>query len=128
MVGLETADYLAGQGKRVFVVEALSEVGRGIGRTFKAVVLERLASQGVSIHTNSTLVRWDDRGMVLTRKDGGQTLLTEIDWLVVATGMAPNRPEIGSGARECVVVGDAGGPGTLIDAFRSVQEAADGLG
>jgi NADPH-dependent 2,4-dienoyl-CoA reductase/sulfur reductase-like enzyme len=57
LVGLETADFLAGQGKRVTLVEMLDGVGGDMDPLARAMLTRRLGQHGTKIHTGTRLLR-----------------------------------------------------------------------
>ncbi len=119
LVGLETADYLAAHGKKVTVVEMLPEAGAGMDPLPKAVLMKRLASRGVVIHTNTKVVRLG-AGQATVEHGGRETSLP-VETVVLAVGVRPNRelPDAlaGSGL-ELHVIGDAAAPRRVVDAIR----------
>lgn len=89
-VGLETADFLATQGKTVTVIEQLSEVGRDLENSTKKTLMERLSKNGVTILTRALPKKMTDNKIVVQCGE----LKREIPFdapIVNATGAIPNR-------------------------------------
>jgi len=89
-VGLETADFLATQGKRVVVIEQLSEVGRDLEGSTKKVLMGRLAKNGVEILTGVNIDRVKERKIV-ARSNGDNIEIAFAGPIVNATGFEPNK-------------------------------------
>lgn len=108
LVGLEVADLLASQGKRVTVAEMLPEVGVDLDALAKSMLLGRLKNQGVAIHTCTRLTGLT-RNEALAQQDDN-TICFPIETVIMAVGVHPNRELAGvlefSGL-EIHVIGDA---------------------
>jgi 2,4-dienoyl-CoA reductase-like NADH-dependent reductase (Old Yellow Enzyme family)/thioredoxin reductase len=128
MVGLETADLLAKQGKNVVVIELLEQVGQTVTPTARAILLSRLERQRVEIITGVVLEHWAADGVVLRRRDGQIRRLEGIENVVTAVGARSRRlkpPEA-----EGIVwkrVGDCEKPRDVLAAIREAAEAAMAL-
>jgi NADPH-dependent 2,4-dienoyl-CoA reductase/sulfur reductase-like enzyme len=118
LVGLEIADLLASQGKRVTVVEMLPEVGADMDDLAKTMLLGRLKTQGVAIHTCTTVIRLA-KHEALTQQ-GDNTIHFPIETVIMAVGVRPNRELAGvleySGL-ELHVIGDAYQPRKALEAI-----------
>jgi len=90
MVGLETADFLAAQGKQVILIELLDQLGHTITPTARATLLSRLASQQVQIVTGVLLEHWGHNGVLLRKRDGAVLLFSDIENVVIAVGARSN--------------------------------------
>ncbi len=96
-VGMEMAQAHRRLGCDVTVVEAAAALG-GDDPELVAVLLERLASEGVTIHQRATVrsaERLGEGGVVLMVEEGGATHRVEGDALLVATGRAPRTEGLG---------------------------------
>jgi NADPH-dependent 2,4-dienoyl-CoA reductase/sulfur reductase-like enzyme len=91
MVGLETADFLAAQGKQVLLIELLDQLGPTITPTARATLLSRLASQNVQTITGVLFEHWGQDGVLLRKRDGSVLLLSDIENVVIAVGARSNR-------------------------------------
>ncbi len=90
-VGLETADFIASQKKRVTVIEQLSEFGRDMELYTKRVLLGRLAKKGVTLVDHAT-VRKAERGVLSVEIDGSIQRFGFDGPLIYATGYRPHKP------------------------------------
>ena len=119
LVGLEVADLLASQGKRVTVVEMLPEVGMDMDILAKSMLLGRLKRQNVAIHTR-TKVTGLTKHEVLTQQDDNVNSFP-IETVIMAVGVRANRELAGvleySGL-EIHVIGDAFQPRKALEAIR----------
>jgi pyruvate/2-oxoglutarate dehydrogenase complex dihydrolipoamide dehydrogenase (E3) component len=124
MVGCETADYLAQQGKDVTIVEMAEHIAQDASPS-SSYFLRRRLTQGKVKKLTSTLVKAiTDQGVIVSRESGEQTL-GPVDTVVLALGASPVNDlatAIEGLASEVYVVGDAASPGRILEA---VQQAAD---
>jgi len=88
-VGLETADFLAGGGKRVTVIEQLSEVGRDLEGSTKKALMARLIRKKVKILTSAT-VRKVGTEKIFVRWNGSENEIAFEEPLIIATGAQAN--------------------------------------
>jgi 2,4-dienoyl-CoA reductase-like NADH-dependent reductase (Old Yellow Enzyme family)/thioredoxin reductase len=118
LVGLEVADLLANQGKRVTVVEMLPEVGVDMDALAKAMLLGRLKNQGVAIHTCTKVTNLTKNKVLAERDDNA--IFFPIETVILAVGVQPNRELAGvlefSGL-EIHVIGDAYQPRKALEAI-----------
>jgi 2,4-dienoyl-CoA reductase (NADPH2) len=96
MVGCETAELLAGLGRRVTIVEMLPKIGSDYGATYRHVVISRLKEAGIGIETNATVEEITDRG-VRAKRDGASEFFPG-NTVVLAVGFTPNK-ELGERLR-----------------------------
>jgi 2,4-dienoyl-CoA reductase-like NADH-dependent reductase (Old Yellow Enzyme family)/thioredoxin reductase len=119
LVGLETADFLAGQGKRVTVVEMLEGVGADMDPLARALLTRRLVQHGAEIHTGTTVLRLTEAAVVA--RHGEREVTLPYETVVMAVGVRSNRevPDAlaGSGL-EMHVIGDALEPRKALEAVR----------
>jgi 2,4-dienoyl-CoA reductase-like NADH-dependent reductase (Old Yellow Enzyme family)/thioredoxin reductase len=119
LVGLETADFLASQGKRVTVVEMLEGVGADMDPLARALLTKRLGQHGAEIHTGTKVLRLTEDAVVARRGDREVTFPYET--VVMAVGVRSNRevPDALAGSDlEMHVIGDALEPRKALDAIR----------
>jgi len=123
-LGLETADFLATQGRNVEVVEMLEYVGRDIGPTVRWHLRHRLAEAGVRLLTSTRATEITDEGVLLVdRKD--RSLCRAIDSVVLAVGSVSRNElvhEVEDMVREVYVIGDASRPRNGLFAIREGAE------
>ncbi|MEM4725227.1 MAG: FAD-dependent oxidoreductase, partial [Candidatus Hadarchaeum sp.] len=124
LVGCETADYLAQQGKEVTIVEMLRHTARDIGPAARYFLRRRMAEKGIKIMTSTTVEEITDDG-VKVRSEQGTQILSPVDTVVLATGAEPVN-ELAQAVKDLVpevyVIGDAAKPGKILAA---VEQAAD---
>jgi 2,4-dienoyl-CoA reductase-like NADH-dependent reductase (Old Yellow Enzyme family)/thioredoxin reductase len=118
MVGIEVAEFLAGRGSQVTVVEVLDEVAHDMDPVNRKMTLKRIGSLPVEMHTATELLRLEE-GRAVVRKGDAELELGPFDDVVVATGNHPYDALSGQ-MREAgftvMVVGDARKPGRIADA------------
>jgi 2,4-dienoyl-CoA reductase-like NADH-dependent reductase (Old Yellow Enzyme family)/thioredoxin reductase len=128
LVGIELAEYMAGKGREVEVVEVLEDVARDMETVTRKMTLRRLASLPIKLHTNARLTRLDDAGAFVRIGDAeGETSLGHFDSVLVAVGQRPYDPlskSLEAAGVEVTVIGDAVHPGQILDATRAGYDAA----
>jgi pyruvate/2-oxoglutarate dehydrogenase complex dihydrolipoamide dehydrogenase (E3) component len=126
LVGCETADYLAGQGKKVTIVEMLKSTAKDIGPAARFFLRRRLKEHQVAIMTLATVKSVADDGVVLDTPDG-EKKIGPFDTIVLATGATSVR-DLEEQARKLVpevyVIGDAAKPGKILAAVEQGAETA----
>ncbi|MCJ7828290.1 MAG: FAD-dependent oxidoreductase, partial [Dehalococcoidia bacterium] len=126
LVGCETADYLAQQGKEVTIVEMLRHTARDIGPAARYFLRRRLAEKGIKILTSTTVEEIIDGGIKVNSGEGSY-LLGPVDTVVIATG-AESVNELGPKMKDIVpeiyVIGDAAKPGKILAAVEPAAELA----
>ncbi len=88
-VGLETADFFASRGKRVTVIEQLSEVGRDLEGSTKKALLARLARKKVRILTGATVHKAEIK-KIFVQWNGSENEIAFDEPLIIATGVEAN--------------------------------------
>ena len=120
LVGLETADFLASQGKRITLVEMLGNVGGDMDPLAKAMITKRLSQRGASLYTNTKVVRLTDNEVIAQRGEEEVTLAYET--VVVAVGVKANSEllealSLDGHDLEIHVIGDAVEPRKALEAI-----------
>ncbi|TET49122.1 MAG: hypothetical protein E3J57_01200 [Dehalococcoidia bacterium] len=128
LVGCETAEFLADQGKQVTVMRRGSEMATSVGPSNRAFFLSRLLDKGVTLLRE---VRYDGvspEGVIITTKDGEKRTI-EADTVVLAAGFVSDTAlykAIKDKVSEVYCVGDCVEPRTIRDAisegFRTGQK------
>jgi len=85
MIGVETAEYLAMQGKKVTVVEMLKSVATDVGPSMRWGLLTRLHKM-VKVMTLTKVIEVKDNAIVVIDQDDNQTEIPA-DTVVVAAGL-----------------------------------------
>ena len=128
LVGLETADFLGAEGKRVTLVEMLSDVGENLDPLPRTMLLNRLRGYQVDIHTSTEVTSLTPTG-ARVQEDGKEILLPS-EMVVVAVGARPDRELAGTlkeSGLEIHVVGDAVEPRGIGEAIWEAYQVAAGL-
>ena len=122
LVGMETADFLANQGKDVAIIEMLEDVGLDAGFLLKKLLLERLNSRGVKIFVNTRAEAITSSGVVGSRSlgchPGSRNFAADI--IVLATGSKSNKDflqETDLNNLSYFVIGDCLEPRKIINAI-----------
>jgi len=89
MVGCETADFLASQGKKVTIVEMLESVANDIDTETRTFLLFKLTQNGVKIVVGAKTKQIVSEGVII-EKEGKQELI-EGNTVVLSLGAVPNR-------------------------------------
>jgi 2,4-dienoyl-CoA reductase-like NADH-dependent reductase (Old Yellow Enzyme family)/thioredoxin reductase len=124
-IGCETADWLAGPGREITVVEVLPKVLGKMKKVPRERLLSRLAEKGVVILTGMQVTSINGDGVHV--KDGeGQERTVGADKVILALPGEPEdtlRAALKGSVRQVIAVGDAQSPGNLGSALRSATRA-----
>ncbi len=127
-VGCELAEYLAGQGKEVTIIEVLNQILNGTEPRARVLLLRRLAELGVQVLTQSRVV--EIRGTEVTYERGGlKARIAGVDTVVAALGSVADttlRDALGS-LQNVHVIGDCVKPRRILEAIRDGFEIAYAL-
>lgn len=85
LVGVETAELLTSQGKKVIIIEMLDEVAKELVHTRKVFAVEFINKHGIKTYTNSKCVEIKDQSIII-EKDGIKEELAGIGTVVMAAG------------------------------------------
>lgn len=124
-VGLETAEFLAQQGKAVTVVEMLLKVGRDMVAAARTPLLFSLEDYGVQIHTGARVEEIAAHGVRFVQR--GESKYLDADTVVLAMGFRPRQGIVASyqGTAAAVhAVGDCVQPRNILEAIREGFEVA----
>ena len=124
--GCETADWIAGPGRQVTVVEMLPGVLPKMKKIPKGRLMARLSEKGVTILTDSEVTSIETNKVCVTQKHGG-ACMPPAETVIVAVAPEPERElleNLESKVPTVVAVGDSGTPGTIGSALRSATRAA----
>ena len=110
LVGAETADFLAHHGKKVSIIEMMDEIMRDGEPTPRAMLIDRLAKNGVNIYTETQVIAIESDAVVAER--GGESVRLEgINTVIIAIGVRANKTLeeslVDKFSGELFVVGDA---------------------
>jgi 2,4-dienoyl-CoA reductase-like NADH-dependent reductase (Old Yellow Enzyme family)/thioredoxin reductase len=91
LIGTEVAHKLLKKGNKVYIVEMLDEIARGMEMIEKKMTLMSFKSEPVEIYTGTTVKKVS--GTTLHLQKGDESFMLEnIDHIVLATGMKPYHP------------------------------------
>ena len=129
LIGCETAEYLAAQGRSVTVVEMLPQLAKDMEWCARVLLLRRMASLGIKLRSGNEILSIGAGNAVTVRNEKGrEETLSGFDTLVVAVGCRPDNALSGglSAALDCpcVAVGDCRKTAKIMDAVHSGFEAA----
>ena len=128
LVGLDTALWLAKQGKKVTVVEALSEAGTNMETTVRMTFFRKpgglLDKYKITVMTNSPVIEVKNNGVEIVNELGCRKLV-EGDTVICAVGRCSVlNSELTEAIDEVYVIGDAREPRKIIDAIHEGFTAA----
>ncbi|MCK4331937.1 MAG: FAD-dependent oxidoreductase, partial [Dehalococcoidia bacterium] len=128
LVGCETADYLAQQGKDVTIVEMLRYTARDISPAARYFLRRRLRERNVQILTSTPVKAITDKGVVIS-SNGEERTLGPVDTVVLATGARSvnDLEAVKELVPEVHVIGDAASPGKMLQAVQQAAEVARSL-
>jgi NADH dehydrogenase FAD-containing subunit len=117
MVGVETAEFLAGRGKEVTIIEMLERVAEDLGPVARMFQKKRLAQKGVKILTGTKVEEIKENGVMAQR--GGERLFIPAKSIVIAAGANPDRKLAALLADNIptYIIGDSAEPGNIMNAI-----------
>ena len=110
LVGAETAEFLAEQGRKVTLIEMLDEIALDVGIVRKPYLMQSLSNCGVEILTSTRVETISEQGILATDKNGERKNIGVFDTIVLAMGAKPFDEisrEIKGKVLEVYVIGDA---------------------
>lgn len=119
-VGCETAEFLAEKGKRITIVEMLSDVALDAAPGARTLLLKRLCEQKVKILTNSIIYEITKGGVSILDKDSSRRKSIRAENIVLSLGAKPNVElfkELKGKVKELYRIGDCVKPRKIIDAI-----------
>jgi NADPH-dependent 2,4-dienoyl-CoA reductase/sulfur reductase-like enzyme len=119
LVGCETAEFLADQGKHVTVIEMLDDIAVDVGPLTRALLLNRMAEKNIKVLTKSK-VREILADEVIIEKEEGTEKITGIDTVVIAVGSKSNNvllKQIEAAGIPVYTIGDCVKPRKIIEAI-----------
>lgn len=122
LVGAETAEWLAAEGNSVTLVEMQSEIVKdGVGNP-KMLLIKSLHDHGVNVMTDTKVLAVDGTTMTVAR-DGQEQPLNDLDVVILAAGVRPDRSLVEALADypgEVCCIGDAA---KAKNGYKNIQEA-----
>jgi 2,4-dienoyl-CoA reductase-like NADH-dependent reductase (Old Yellow Enzyme family)/thioredoxin reductase len=108
LVGLETADFLASQGKKITLVEMLEDTGADMDLLAKTMLIKRLNQKGAQIHTETKVIGLTEHTVIARRGDRDVTF--DYETVVMAVGARSNNEltkALASSNLDIYIIGDA---------------------
>jgi pyruvate/2-oxoglutarate dehydrogenase complex dihydrolipoamide dehydrogenase (E3) component len=116
-VGSETAEFLAEQGKKVWLIEMLDDIALNVEPRTRVLLLQRLERLEVETRTGCKL-QSINRDYVVVEVNGERKTMT-VDSVVLAIGYEPNRDletKLQKGGWKVISIGDSRSPGNIKEA------------
>ncbi|PIS29475.1 MAG: oxidoreductase [Candidatus Marinimicrobia bacterium CG08_land_8_20_14_0_20_45_22] len=124
LIGVEVASRLLAKGNRIYIIEMLSELARGMEAIEQNFVIKALQNENVDIYLNAKVNEIKGDKIIFEYENSSRTL-EKIDVIVLATGMKEYNPykniQLG---KPVYVIGDAKHPAKAQDAIRDAYETA----
>ena len=126
-VGCETAEFLAEKGKRITIVEMLSDVALDAESLTRKLLLKRLGRKKVKVLTNSIIREITEEGISIfdTKSSGRENIKAEN--VVLSLGAKANDKlfkELKGKVKELYAIGDCVKPRKIIDAIYEAFQIA----
>jgi 2,4-dienoyl-CoA reductase-like NADH-dependent reductase (Old Yellow Enzyme family)/thioredoxin reductase len=118
LVGCETAEFLAGKGKKVTIVSESPRLAKEMVPLLRAPLLSRLRDKGVDMFANVTIEEVSESGVQVISEEGDRRTIAA-DTVVIAKGYKPNRElydAIKGKVPEIHIAGDSKEPRTILAA------------
>jgi pyruvate/2-oxoglutarate dehydrogenase complex dihydrolipoamide dehydrogenase (E3) component len=124
-IGCEISLMLAGQGKKVTILEMLRKVGMDIGPTERFIMITSLKQNGVVLQPDTKAMEITDSGVKATTN--GETRLYEGDTVILAAGMRPCNKlvsQLTGKVAEIYSIGDCVEPKRIGEAIKAAYRTA----
>jgi pyruvate/2-oxoglutarate dehydrogenase complex dihydrolipoamide dehydrogenase (E3) component len=125
LTGLETAEFLAEQGKEVVVVEMLKRVGADMGGTVRWHLMNRTKNLNMKTFVSTQIKEIRPEGVVVISRNGVEETWDGFDTIVLACGVRSKdelSKQIQGKVKEAHVIGDAAKARRGLEAIRSGSE------
>jgi 2,4-dienoyl-CoA reductase-like NADH-dependent reductase (Old Yellow Enzyme family)/thioredoxin reductase len=119
LVGCETAEFLAAEGKKVTVLRRSQEMALKVGPSLRNFLLSRLTEKGVALLPGVNYEKVGPDGLVITTREGEKKTIAA-DTIVLASGSLPDRAlfqELKGKRPEVHCIGDCVAPRMIRDAI-----------
>jgi 2,4-dienoyl-CoA reductase-like NADH-dependent reductase (Old Yellow Enzyme family)/thioredoxin reductase len=118
LIGTEVAHKLLQRGNKVYLIELMDEIARGMEMIERKMTLKSFEQADIAIHTQTKLLEVQDK-VLLCEKEGAPLKIEGVDEIVLATGMKPYHPfEEGDLSVPMHFIGDAKEVGKAQNAIR----------
>ena len=132
LVGCETAEFLAEQGKNARVIEMLDDIALDVEPRTRVLLLQRLERLKVDTRTDCKLLTIN-HGSAIVEVNGERMTMT-VDSVVLAIGYEPNgelKARLQKGGWKVIAIGDCRRPSNIKEAihqgFLAVYEGLEGM-
>jgi 2,4-dienoyl-CoA reductase-like NADH-dependent reductase (Old Yellow Enzyme family)/thioredoxin reductase len=125
LTGLETAEFLAGQGKEIVLVEMLKRIGADMGGTVRWHLMNRTKNLSIKTFVSTQIKEIRANGVVVVSRNGVEETWDGFDTVVLACGVRPKdelSKQVQGKANEVHVIGDAAKARRGIEAIRNGSE------
>lgn len=127
LIGTEVAVKLLSKGNKVFIVEMLGEIARGMEMLEQKLTLKSLQHENVNIFLNTKVQKIVEDKVHIEGPDYKQTI-EGIDVIVLATGMKSYNPFENMKLDKTIhIIGDALKPGKAQDAIHGAYETSKNI-
>ncbi len=132
LVGVETAEYLAGQGCKVVIVEMLDGIAKEESSTVLPTLLKDLDEHHVVRYVSTKLEEIKEKEIALTTvapEQENSIFNVETDFVVMAVGARKHLPELAGCSVPVHYIGDCSGerPSNIDYAIKSAYDTANAL-
>jgi pyruvate/2-oxoglutarate dehydrogenase complex dihydrolipoamide dehydrogenase (E3) component len=118
LIGTEVAHKLLQKRNKVYLIEMLDEIARGMEMIERKLTLKSFESADIQIFTKAKVLEVQDKKLIC-EQDGQELILENVDNIVMATGMKPYHPFEGVEISVPIhYVGDANKVGKAQDAIK----------
>lgn len=122
LIGTEVANKLLSKGNKVFLVEMMDEVARGMEMIERKLTLMALQNDNVEIFVKTAVKKISGKEVMIEGDNFSKTL-ENIDHIILATGMKPHNPIGQNGYEKPIhIIGDADKVGKAQDAIENAFE------
>jgi 2,4-dienoyl-CoA reductase-like NADH-dependent reductase (Old Yellow Enzyme family)/thioredoxin reductase len=125
LVGVETALFLAAQGKGVTLIEMLDEVGQDAGSLNRARLKEELGRSRIEVRCKTRLLSVNKKGVTVQCETGEAAL--DAQSVILAVGARPENflsPKLKGKVPELYAIGDCVSPRKMLEAIQEAYEIA----
>ena len=125
LVGAETAEFLAGEGANVSIVEMLGEIAKGESSTVLPSMKEDFATHGVKEYVNTKLVKIENGKILCESTTTGEKVEIKADFVVMAVGAKASLPDLTGVTATVHYCGDCVKPSDIAHATRTAYDVAN---
>ena len=124
LIGTEVANMLLSKGNKVFIVEMMAEVARGMEMIERKLTLKAFQNENINIFVNTKVKKISGKKVYIEGENFKQTL-EDIDHIILATGMKSYNPFSNDIFEKPVhIIGDANKVGKAQDVIENAFQTA----